>query len=156
MAVGRVVCLAAAGTVEDAVVETVLVVVRSMGMAAVAAEESQPSFLRRVMVARPVAPIVAVPTGSAVPRVTVRTAPVGGLRQDLMAARSVAPLGIVVYTLAAVAAMQTLDEMLAAVAAMEAVDSCCFLPSVVSIPGSMLSTCIRYAYCTVTVRFMPG
>jgi hypothetical protein len=126
------------GIVGEAVVETVLVAAHSMEMPAVAAEESQPLFLQRWMVARPVAPIVAVPIGSVVPTVAVRmvpaalrqdlmvarsavptvavqTVPVAALHQDLKASRSAVPIGTVVYTLAAVAAM-------------EAVDSCCFLP----------------------------
>ena len=99
------------------VVEIVLVVALSLGMAAEAAEGATPAFRRRAMMAGPL-----VPTGVvhrvAVHKVVVHRVPAAALHRSLMMAE-------------------------AAVGAMEAVDSCWY-PFLIQCPDSVSSTCMLH------------
>ena len=108
------------------VVEIVLVVALSLGMAAEAAEGATPAFRRRAMMAGPL-----VPTGVvhrvAVHKVVVHRVPAAALHRSLMMAGP-------------------------AVGAMEAVDSCCILSSFsIQIQCPALACCI---VCNAGIEYL--
>jgi hypothetical protein len=80
MAVGYVGCFVAICIVGLVVVEIVLVVALSLGMAAEAAEGATPAFQQRAMMAEPLVPI------GVVHRVAVHRVPAAALHRSLMVA----------------------------------------------------------------------